>query len=263
MTQEPALDSAGPVDTRRFDRLEVRTFADRAALGRAAGAEVADEMRRRLAAQEGVRMVLAAAPSQAETLAYLVTAAGIDWSRVNLFHMDEFIGLPEGAPQRFAAWLDARVFDQVPRAQVHRIDPGADPEGEAARYAGLLDEAPLDIVCAGIGVNGHMAFNDPPVADFDDPRDVKVVEMDPPCRQQQVDDGGFASIEAVPSHALTLTIPRLMRSDRVFCMVPGPAKARAVRACLTGPVTTDWPASVLRRHPAAILFLDRESAADV
>lgn len=148
-------------------------------------------------------------------------------------------------------------------ATVHRIAPGAEPEAEAARYAALLDEAPVDIVCAGIGVNGHLAFNDPPVADFDDPLDVKVVEMDPPCRQQQVDDGGFPSLDAVPERAVTLTIPRLMRADRVFCMVPGRAKAPAARACLTGPITTEWPASILRRHPDAVLFLDRDSAADV
>ena len=177
--------------------------------------------------------------------------------------MDEFIGLPEGAPQRFALWLDRHLFDHVPGAEVHRLHPEPDPEAEARRYAGLLAQAPVDIVCLGIGVNGHIAFNDPPVADFDDPLDLKIVEMDGPCRRQQVDDGGFATLEEVPLRALTLTVPRLLRADRMFCVVPGAGKAEAVRACLTGPITTEWPASVLRRHPDCTLYLDPEAARHV
>lgn len=249
-------------ERRRYGSLAVEIHADRAALGRAAGADIAAELRRRLAIQPRVRAIVASAPSQAETVAALAAAPGIDWPRVTLFHMDEFIGLPEGAPQLFSGWLDAHLFGRVP-AEAHRIRPGADPEAEARRYAALLAGAPVDIACLGIGVNGHIAFNDPPVADFDDPLDVKVVEMDAPCRQQQVDDGGFPSLADVPARALSLTVPRLMRADRLFCMVPGPAKAAAVRACLTGPVTTEWPASVLRRQPAATLYLDRESAGEL
>lgn len=246
----------------RVDGLAVEVHADREALGRAAAAAIAGEMRSRLERQARLRMIVASAPSQDETLAALVRQPDIDWRRVTLFHMDEFIGLPEGAPERFAIWLDAHLFGRVP-AEAHRIEPGQDPEAEAARYARLLDEAPVDVVCLGIGVNGHIAFNDPPGADFDDPLDVKVVEMDGPCRQQQVDDGGFPSLDAVPRRAVTLTIPRLLRAERMFCMVPGAAKAEAVRACLTGAVTTEWPASVLRRHPACTLYLDRESGRDV
>jgi glucosamine-6-phosphate deaminase len=177
--------------------------------------------------------------------------------------MDEFIGLPLGAPQRFSEWLRRHVFSRVPDATAHCLMPDPDPETEAVRYAALLAEAPIDAVCLGIGINGHIAFNDPPVADFEDPLDVKVVEMDEICRRQQVDDEGFPDIEAVPRKALTLTVPRLMRADRLFCMVPGAQKAAAVRDTLNGPVSTATPASVLRRHPDCTLYLDTQAASHV
>src|SRR5690606_18236608 len=148
--------------------------------------------------------------------------------------------------QRFAHWLDREVFGHLPQAVVHRILPEPDPQAAARAYAQALAAAPVDIVCLGIGVNGHIAFNDPPVADFHDPLDVKVVELDETCRRQQIDDQGFAGLDAVPTHAITLTIPRLLRADRLFCVVPGAHKAPAVAAALTGPQTTACPASILR-----------------
>ena len=205
-------------------------------------------------------MIFAAAPSQSEMLAALVREPGIDWPRVAAFHMDEYLGLPPEAPQRFGNWLRASLFDRVPLGEVHLIETGDEPRRRAAAYAALLAEAPIDAVCLGIGVNGHIAFNDPPVADLDDPLDVKVVELDAVCRQQQVDDGAFASSTRCRPTALTLTVPRLLRADRLFCVVPGPAKREAVRRTLHDPIGTACPATALRLHPACTLYLDADSS---
>ncbi|WEX08764.1 6-phosphogluconolactonase [Chelativorans sp. AA-79] len=240
----------------------METYRDREKMGAAAAAAVAAALAERLHHQDHVRMVFAAAPSQSSMLEQLCAAEGVDWRRVSAFHMDEFIGLAPEAPQRFANWLDRHLFGKVPFKAVHKLAPEPDPEEEALRYARLLDEAPIDFVCLGIGVNGHIAFNDPPVADFDDPRDVKVIELDEICRRQQIDDQGFASMEEVPPSAITLTIPRLLRADRLFCIVPGAHKRDAVRGALRGPVTTACPASILRRHPDCTLFLDKEADPD-
>jgi glucosamine-6-phosphate deaminase len=247
------------VKQRTIDRLDVRSFPARRDMGAAAAADVAAELRTRLARQPGVRMIFAAAPSQAEMLEALVMAPDIDWRRVTAFHMDEYVGLPPGAPERFASWLDARVFSRLPFGSVDRIVPEPDPGDAATAYAARLAAAPIDVVCLGIGVNGHIAFNDPPVADFADPLDVKVVELDAVCRQQQVDDKCFANLADVPHEALTLTVPRLLRAEKLFCVVPGPLKREAVRQTLDGPVATACPASILRTHPDCTLYLDAES----
>lgn len=244
------------------ERLRVCSFATRAAMGRAAGRDVAAEIRARLAVAAGVRMIFAAAPSQAEMIEAVIAEPDIDWGRVTAFHMDEYIGLASDAPQRFARWLRERLFGRVPFAAVHPILPEPEPRAAAGRYAALLGAAPIDIVCLGIGVNGHIAFNDPPVADFADPQDVKIVQLDKICRQQQVDDDCFPNLAAVPEQAVTLTIPRLLRAERLFCVVPGAHKRAAVASALHGPIATDCPGSVLRRHPACTLYLDAESDPD-
>jgi glucosamine-6-phosphate deaminase len=231
-------------------------------MGAVAADEIAAELRHLLASQNQVRMVFAAAPSQSEVLASLVAAKDVDWRRVVAFHMDEYIGLPPEAPQRFGNWLGRNIFDLLPFAEVHRMMPGADPEATARDYATMLNEAPIDIVQLGIGVNGHIAFNDPPVADFNDPLDVKVVELDQVCRQQQVDDDCFSTLGDVPFQAITITIPRLLRAGKLFCMVPGEVKRNAVRGTLEGPISTDCPASILRRVDNCILYLDPGSDPD-
>lgn len=259
MSLEPA---AGQSTDRRVDRLRIEVFDSRARMAAKAAGDIANELRRRLAAQPGVRMIFAAAPSQADTLAALRRERGIDWSRVTAFHMDEYIGLPPGAPERFGSWLDEQVFARLPFAAVHHIVPEPDAERAAMDYAALLAEAPIDIVGLGIGVNGHIAFNDPPVADFDDPLDVKMVTLDVACRQQQVDDDCFRTLAEVPEQAVTLTIPRLLRADTLFCVVPGRSKRDAVREALQGPIATNCPASILRTHPNCTLYLDPESDPD-
>jgi glucosamine-6-phosphate deaminase len=259
---ESMVTSLEPTRHRTVERLQVCSYATRAAMGRAAAHDIAAAIRARLAAAAGVRMIFAAAPSQSEMLEALIAELGIDWRRVTAFHMDEYIGLAPGAPQRFAVWLQDRLFGRLPFAAVHPILPEPDADKAAAHYATLLDAAPIDIVCLGIGVNGHLAFNDPPVADFADPNDVKVVELDDVCRQQQVDDKCFADFASVPARALTLTIPRLLRAERLFAVVPGPQKRDAIDATLHGPIATACPASVLRRHADCTLYLDAGSDPD-
>jgi glucosamine-6-phosphate deaminase len=247
--------------TFHVERLGVAVERNRQALGIAAAARAADILTRGLASQDRMRVIFAAAPSQNEMLAVLTRTPQIDWSRIEAFHMDEYLGLPAGAPQLFSSYLQEHLFSRVRMRSVHLLNAqAADPEAECARYAALLAEKPIDLVCMGIGENGHIAFNDPPVADFDDPLRVKVVRLDDACRRQQVNDGCFPSLETVPRTALTLTVPALMSATVLNAAVPGPAKAEAVRRTLEEPVATSCPASILRTHPSALLFLDLESA---
>jgi len=244
------------------DRLAVRVYSDRRQMGAAAGMEAACLLRRVLRQQARATVVFAAAPSQNEFLATLTSAPAIDWQRVVALHMDEYVGLPAGAPQTFAAYLRRHLFDRVQIGEVHYLDgAAADLEAEIGRYSRLIVANPIDLVCAGIGENGHLAFNDPNVADFVDTALVKPVELDLQCRQQQVNDGCFEALPAVPSHALTLTIPALLSARWIVCTVPGSAKAGAVQRTLSGPITPDVPATVLRSHPRAQLFLDLDAAA--
>jgi glucosamine-6-phosphate deaminase len=235
---------------------------DSTAMGQMAARNIASELRQRLNTQAGIRIIFAAAPSQSEMLAALVQESNIDWTRITAFHMDEYLGLDRNAPQRFSLWLRCAIFDRLPFAAVHLIGPDDDLEGAIADYTRALSEKPIDLVCLGIGANGHLAFNDPP-ADFKDPKAVKVVSLDDACRQQQVDDGCFAHFDDVPTRALTLTIPRLLTADRLFCCAPGRLKREAVRRTIQDPIGPDCPATALRLHPNCILYLDRESAADL
>jgi glucosamine-6-phosphate deaminase len=256
---EPARN---PVATRRVDLLDVRVCADRAVLGEAAAAEAAAAMRAAQAERGRVRVAFAAAPSQIEFLAALAATPGLDWSRVTAFQLDDYVGLPRDAPQRFARFLREHLFDRVRPGKVQAIgaaQDATDAGAECRRYAALLAAGPLDLVCLGIGENGHLAFNDPPVADFTDPEAVKLVELDEACRRQQVNDGCFSALDRVPTHAITLTIPTLLGGRRLVCVVPGPSKREAVRLALTGPIATICPASILRTHPACTLYLDWQS----
>jgi glucosamine-6-phosphate deaminase len=242
-----------------FNALEIHVATSRTQMGEYAAKDIAQEIRACLARQPLVRIVFAAAPSQAEMLAALCLEEGIDWSRVVAFHMDEYLGLPADAPQGFGMWLRDRLFDHLPFGEVNLLEGGADAERAADLYASKLNAAPIDIVCCGIGSNGHLAFNDPPAV-FDDPRTVKIVELDMDCRQQQVDDDCFASIDEVPSRALTVSIPCLLAGRVIFCCVPGALKKEAVRRTLLEPVNPMCPATILREHPRCTLYLDTDSA---
>lgn len=233
-------------------------------MGLAAAADVAAALRTLLDEQPLVNMVFAAAPSQQEILAALTQYTTLDWNRVNAFHMDEYMGLDENAPQRFGYFLQQAVFDHLPFHAVHLIDGNAkDPVQECKRYAGLLDAHPTDLVCMGIGENTHIAFNDPHVADFDDPLMVKMVELDAFSRQQQVNDGCFTNLAEVPTQAITLTVPALFKADQVFCVVPGHRKSRAVLHTLQESISPAYPSTVLRRHPNATLYVDMDSAGEI
>ena len=244
-----------------FDLLRVEIFDTRAEMGAAAARDIAAAIRQVLAERDCCNMIFAAAPSQNEVLAALAADKTVDFTRIRAFHMDEYIGLAPDAPQGFGNFLRRALFDKAPFKEVHYLRGGGEPEAECARYAALLERYPADIVCLGIGENGHVAFNDPPVADFSDPVLVKKVALDPVCRQQQVNDGCFADLSQVPTHALTLTVPALMGGKRLFCVVPASTKAQAVRGTLYGPISEACPASALRRHGGAVLYLDPDSAA--
>lgn len=235
------------------DLLAWRAWSDRANMGLAAAAYTEGLIRALLAEKEELRMIFAAAPSQNEVLENLAKSPNIPWERIHAFHMDEYVGLDPEAPQGFGNFLRDRLFGLVPFKSVNYLQ---DPE----TYTELLNAAPIDICCMGIGENGHIAFNDPPVADFEDPKTVKVVELDAVCRQQQVNDGCFAALSDVPTHAMTLTIPTLFACSHLVCTVPAATKRDAVTRLLTEEtISTALPASILRRHPSAALFLDADS----
>ena len=244
------------------DTLTVTLCEGRPDLGHRAAKAAADTLRGLMKSRPFVNIVFAAAPSQDEFLSALVKEKNIDWHRVRAFHMDEYIGLPEDAPQRFGNYLKKHFFDLVPLLETHYLDGmAASPENECRRYGELLVRYPTDVVFMGIGENTHLAFNDPHVARFNDPQTVKIVELDEACRQQQVNDGCFKSRDEVPKTALTLTIPALMKADHVFCMVPGKRKAKAIYHTLNSGISEQYPSTILRTHPQAVLFVDRESAA--
>lgn len=252
-----------PIFTQTVELLNVQVYPDRRSLGAAAAGQAAAAIRKLQGEQEALVMVFAAAPSQNEFLETLIREEGIDWQRITALHMDEYIGLAADAPQSFGSFLTERLFSQVPFAAVHRIDSTNDIAAECARYEALLKAKPVDIVCLGIGENGHIAFNDPPVADFQDQAWVKPVELDDACRTQQVNDGCFPQFADVPTHALTLTIPALLSGKQLFCMVPGPTKHEAVRRTLSDAVSTACPATILRQHPSCTLYVDTDSYGEV
>jgi glucosamine-6-phosphate deaminase len=206
-------------------------------------------------------VMFASGNSQLGFLDALSSRGDVEWDRVVGFHMDEYTGMGAEHPASFARYMRERIVDQMQPADFHFIDGrAADPHREAARYAALLHDHPLDLCCLGIGENGHLAFNDPPGADFDDPLDVKVVELDDACRRQQVGEGHFATVTEVPTHAITVTIPALLRARRVLAIVPEARKADAVRRALEEPIGPACPASILRRSAHAALLLDHESS---
>jgi glucosamine-6-phosphate deaminase len=250
------------VSTRQIEKLVVNIYDTREAMGSEAARMVCERISQLLEHREFVNIIFAAAPSQNEFLAALCDNTTVDWRRVNAFHMDEYTGLPKDAPQAFGSFLKRKIFDRLPFHSVNYLNGTADDiEAECNRYAGLLAAFPPDIVCMGIGENGHIAFNDPHVADFNDAAMVKLVSLDQQCRQQQVNDGCFTELKAVPTHALTLTIPALMAGRSIYCIVPGEKKANAVYNTLYKDIIEEYPSSILRTHPNTILFLDKDSSA--
>ncbi len=244
------------------DTLTVKAMPTRDEMGKVAAADIHDCILSLLKEKASINMIFAAAPSQNDVLQSLIAYEDIDWTKIHAFHMDEYIGLrADQGDKSFGTYLYDHIFGKVPFASVNLIDSHAmDGEAECLRYAKLLRDNPTDIVVMGIGENGHIAFNDPWIAKFDDEQAVKVVPLDEVCRQQQVNDGCFPSIDEVPTHAISLTCPTLAAGKHLFCIVPAKTKAAAVKRTLEGEINEDCPATILRRHNSAVLYLDGDSS---
>lgn len=243
----------------RAGRLHVEMFETRQDMGVSAARDAALAIREVIREKGSCHIIFAAAPSQNEFLEALA-GSDVEWERVYAYHMDEYIGLAPDAPQGFGNFLRRNIFEKVPFAGVEYLNGGADDiDAEIRRYSQILRKHPADMVFMGIGENGHIAFNDPHVAHFDDCALVKKVELDERCRAQQVHDGCFDAIDQVPTHALTLTIPALVRAERIFCMVPAATKAEAVEHTVLGEIREMVPASILRMHEHATLYVDADS----
>jgi glucosamine-6-phosphate deaminase len=243
-----------------IDRLRVEVHPDTAALARSAADQAAAVLVKAVEEHGAANAMFATGNSQLAFVDALIERTpDVPWGKVVVFHMDEYVGVGPDHPAGFRRWIRERIVERAHPGTAHLLDGLADPVAECTRYAGLLHAHPLDLCCLGIGENGHLAFNDPP-ADFADPLDVKVVELDRACRQQQVGEGHFADTDAVPSHALTVTVPALLRARAVVAVVPERRKAEPVRAALLGPVSPSCPASALRTAENATVHLDRGSA---
>lgn len=242
----------------KTDKLVTEIYETRDEMGKAAARFAADAIREILTQKGEANVIFAAAPSQNETLKWLLQE-DLDFSRIQAFHMDEYVGLSIENEQSFATYLTQNIFSKAPFKAVHLIPATLPAEQACQAYTKLLTENPPDVVLMGIGENGHIAFNDPPVADFNDPKMIKTVELDEICRMQQVHDKCFATLDEVPKYALTLTVPALVSAKTLVCTVPAPTKAAAVAAMLGGPVGEVCPATALRLHPNAKMFLDKDS----
>jgi glucosamine-6-phosphate deaminase len=242
------------------DQLNVKIYSGRPELGAAAAEILTAKISELLKNKEYINVIFASAPSQNEFLAELLHK-NIEWNRINAFHMDEYVGLHPDAPQGFGNFLKDRLFSKVNCREVHYLNGNAAIiQDECKRYSDLLIKYPTDIVCLGIGENTHLAFNDPHVADFNDPEIVKVVDLDQDCRTQQVNDGCFATIDVVPTHALTITMPALFKSTFAYAIVPGKFKANAIYHTINSDISELYPSTILRKHGHAVLFIDEDSA---
>ena len=237
----------------------LKIFADNLALSQAAAEQAATAIRSAIDARGHARLVAATGTSQIPFLEKLTAAQGIDWARVEMFHLDEYVGLPITHPASFRKYLLERLIHKTGIAKYHLLDGSSDAR-EAARQAGeALSAVPVDVAFVGIGENGHLAFNDPP-ADFETEEPYLVVELDEACRRQQVGEGWFADIAEVPRQAISMSVRQILRAREIICVVPDARKAEAVKRCLEGEISVMAPASILRKHEATTVYLDRESA---
>jgi len=238
----------------------VRVYEDKMSLSRAAAEQAAAAVRRAITDRGQARIVVATGTSQLDFLDALTKSANIDWQRVEMFHLDEYVGLPVTHPASFRKYLLERLIHKAGIVQYHLLDGSGDPTEVAGRVGEAVSSAPIDIAFAGIGENGHLAFNDPP-ADFQSEAAYLVVDLDEVCRRQQVGEGWFADISEVPRRAITMSVRQILNSKEIICVVPDARKAHAVQLCFEGEISPMAPASILRTHPATTLYLDRESAA--
>ncbi len=250
------------IKTIKTEELTTHIYQTRDGMGKAAAKAAAEAINKAIGEKGYANVIFAAAPSQNEMLAALLLE-NVDFSKVHAYHMDEYVGLDISCEQSFAKYLYDHIFSKAPFASVDYLPATLEADKACESYSKRLRDNPPDVVCMGIGENGHIAFNDPPVADFHDPELVKKVALDDTCRMQQVHDGCFPTFDDVPKYALTLTVPALMSAKYLICTVPAPTKANAVKAMLEGEYGEVCPATALRRHKGATMFLDRDSAAQV
>lgn len=243
-----------------MSQLQIKILADKSSLGRAAAEQAATSIRRAIRQRETARIIAATGASQFEFLDALTTVSGIDWSFVEVFHLDEYIGLPITHPASFRKYLLERLINKTGITRYHLLDGNGDAQRSAATIGKELQRQPIDVAFVGIGENGHLAFNDPP-ADFEIEDPYKLVHLDLMCRQQQVNEGWFESVADVPRQAISMSVRQILRSREIIVVVPDGRKAQAVKNSLEGEITPMVPASILRRHPNATIYLDRDSAA--
>jgi len=240
--------------------VDVRVFADKAGLAKAAAERAAERIRAAIARRGRARIIAATGASQFELLEALTRAPGIDWKEVEMFHLDEYVDLPASHPASFRRYLRERLLGPTGIERHHLLDGDGDLEAVLAAAGRAIREAPIDVAFVGIGENGHLAFNDPP-ADFETEEPYLIVELDLACRRQQVGEGWFASLADVPTRAITMSIRQILAAREILCVAPDARKAAAVKACLEGPVSSLAPASILQTHPHTTIYLDRHSAA--
>lgn len=244
----------------RKDQLNVKIYENKDEMANAAAISVAGRLNGSITKKGFANLILATGASQFQFLEHLQQQS-INWKKITVFHLDEYKGMSDSHPASFRKYLKERILDKVQPRRIHYLFGDApDSEAEVLRYEKLLKEHPIDIACIGIGENGHIAFNDPPVADFNDPKLVKVVELDEACRKQQLGEGWFPAFDDVPTHALSLTIPAIMGCKAICCVVPDERKAEAVYNTLNAEISNTCPSTVLRTHPDTDLYLDAEAA---
>jgi len=240
--------------------MRLRILEERKSLGKAAAEQAAAAMRRAIRENGKARIIGASAASQFEFLEDLTATPGIDWKRVELFHLDEYIGLPMTHPASFCKFLQERLIGKTGITNYHLLNGEEDPAEVIRRTNAAIGAAPIDVAFVGIGENGHLAFNDPP-ADFETEVPYIIVNLDEACRRQQVGEGWFADLEAVPKRAISMSVKQVLKAKEILAVVPGPKKAAAIRLCFDGPICPIAPSSILRTHGNATVYLDRESAA--
>ncbi|NNE77904.1 MAG: glucosamine-6-phosphate deaminase [Pricia sp.] len=246
-----------------IDKLEVAIYEDSESVGEAAADYVQKKLRDAIAKKGTANLILATGASQFSFLEALKKRE-VEWQKITVFHLDEYKGISDSHPASFRKYLKDRILDAVAPKKIYFLNGDAENlEEEMDRYSKALNEHEIDVACIGIGENGHIAFNDPPVADFHDPKMVKLVELDDACRNQQLGEGWFPTFEDVPEEALTLTIPAIMRCKSISCVVPDERKAEAVNNTLLNTIDTACPATILRTHPETKLFLDTRSASKI
>jgi glucosamine-6-phosphate deaminase len=258
------MNKSGLVRTLRVEKMNVEAYESTQAMGKAAAADAAESLRALAAQNETVGVIFATGASQMATLDAMTSIPGLPWDKVVGFHMDEYLGIPDDHPASFRRYLRERLTSKIKMRQFYGVDGTApDPEETCRKYVDLLHKYNPQLCLLGIGENGHLAFNDPAEADFEDPLEIKIVSLDDQCRQQQVNEGWFKSLAEVPKQAITLTIPTLLRVPRLIASVPGERKAHIVHRTLTEEISTRCPATIMRNHPDVTVYLDPDSATEL